>query len=211
MRAKRNLKIEPIPTFSFVVDGETEIWYLQMLKRNERHLKVNIEPKLPQRKSIVEQYSLVKSLSSQEYTKVFWIVDFDSIISESRVSGIGKRSSVQIFSELREDLIRNQKNVVVIINNPCLEFWFLLHFKKTSRFYENCVSVEAELKKYLVGYEKNKRFFTKEGNDIYLKLRPYLDMAILNSRSLGYYDFREYKNSISDMHLLFIEENILGS
>lgn len=46
----RKIRRQVVPTFSFVVDGETEIWYLQMLKRNERQFKINIEPKLPQKK-----------------------------------------------------------------------------------------------------------------------------------------------------------------
>jgi hypothetical protein len=48
MRQLRDIRNQIVQTYSFVVDGETEIWYLQMLKRNERQLKLNIEPKLPQ-------------------------------------------------------------------------------------------------------------------------------------------------------------------
>jgi len=43
--------IKSNPSYAVVVDGETEIWYLQMLKRNERSLNINLEPKLPQKKS----------------------------------------------------------------------------------------------------------------------------------------------------------------
>jgi hypothetical protein len=57
MRQLRQIRNQIVQTYSFVVDGETEIWYLQMLKRNERQLKLNIEPKLPQRKSIDEHAS----------------------------------------------------------------------------------------------------------------------------------------------------------
>jgi len=44
MRKSRKIISQVPPTFAFVVDGETEIWYLQMLKRNERQLRLNIEP-----------------------------------------------------------------------------------------------------------------------------------------------------------------------
>jgi hypothetical protein len=40
--------LPPKTTYAIIVDGETEIWYFQMLKRNEPSLLVNIEPKIPQ-------------------------------------------------------------------------------------------------------------------------------------------------------------------
>lgn len=50
MRKSRKIVKHSVPTFAFVVDGETEIWYLYMLKRNEQPLKINIKPELPQKK-----------------------------------------------------------------------------------------------------------------------------------------------------------------
>lgn len=58
MRHTRKIRRQVVPTFSFVVDGETEIWYLQMLKRNERQFKINIEPKLPQKKVLRSSINL---------------------------------------------------------------------------------------------------------------------------------------------------------
>ena len=72
------------PTFAIVVDGETEVWYLQMLKRNEQQLRIDIEPKLPQRKSIREQFELVMDLAGREYPNVFWLVDLDALLKEHR-------------------------------------------------------------------------------------------------------------------------------
>ncbi len=45
---KSKKKIQQKTTFAFVVDGYDEYWYLQMLKRNETKLRINIEPQLPQ-------------------------------------------------------------------------------------------------------------------------------------------------------------------
>ena len=61
MLKKKNIKARE--TYAIVVDGETEVWYLQMLKRNERHLAINIEPKLPISKSLSDQYEMVETLS----------------------------------------------------------------------------------------------------------------------------------------------------
>jgi len=104
MRKLRKIISEVTPTFAFVVDGETEIWYLQMLKRNERQLRLNIEPKIPQRKSIEEQFNLVVDLSESEYLKVFWLIDLDTIIKESRETPKGKRTPLQVFIEFRKTI-----------------------------------------------------------------------------------------------------------
>ena len=203
MRHTRKIRRQVVPTFSFVVDGETEIWYLQMLKRNERQFKINIEPKLPQKKSIEEQYKLVIQLSEREYSKVFWIVDLDTIIKESRETPKGKKSPIQTFIELRKNLQKGYKNVIGIISNPCLEFWFLLHFEKTSKLFDTCGKAVIEFKKHLKNYEKTQKYFTKQDHDIYLKLRPFLKTAILNSSSLGVFNMDEQMRAISEMFLLF--------
>jgi hypothetical protein len=203
MRQSRKIRNQVVPIFAFVVDGETEIWYLQMLKRNERQLKINIEPKLPQRKSIDEQYELVTNLSEREYSKVFWIVDLDTIIKESRETLKGKKTLLQTLTEFRKKLQQDYKNVTVIINNPCLEFWLLLHFEKTSKLFDNCAKAESALKKHIKDYEKTQKYFTKQDNDIYLKLRPFLKTAITNSSNLGVFDLDEQTKAICEMFLLF--------
>lgn len=196
------------PTFAFVVDGKSEIWYLQMLKRNERKLPINIKPELPQRKSVEEQYELVKKLSEGEYSKVFWIIDLDTLIKESNETSKSKKSSLQKLIQLRKKLQKSYKNVVVIINNPCLEFWFLLHFEKTSRCFDTCKKAENELKKHLEHYDKTKEYFTKQGDDIYLKLKPYLETAINNSSNLGKFDSEEMRKAICEMFLFFESDEI---
>lgn len=144
MRKKRNNPIKPKKSFGIVVDGETEVWYLQMLKRNERALNINIEPKIPQRKKLSDQFETVKMLA-EDYTKVFWIVDYDVIISETEANKKGTKSAELEFNEYR-NLLSEIENVQVIVNNPCLEFWFLLHFTNTSRLFRDCLSAEKELK-----------------------------------------------------------------
>ncbi len=203
MRQSKKIRSQVPPTFAFVVDGETEIWYLQMLKRNERQLRLNIKPEIPHKKSIEEQFNLVVDLSEREYLKVFWLLDFDTIIKESRETPKGKKTPLQAFIEFRKTIKQHYKNVIVIINNPCLEFWFLLHFEKTSKLFDTCTKVEIELKKYLKDYEKNQKYFTKQDNDIYIKLKPFLKNAISNSESLGQFNLDEQTKAICEMHLLF--------
>ncbi|GAA5220840.1 RloB family protein [Membranihabitans marinus] len=199
-RQRSKIKMKVSNTFAFVVDGDTEVWYLQMLKRNERELNINIEPKLPSKKSIPDQFKMVKDLAA-DYTKVFWIVDYDVIVKETREAKKGVETSEQLFIKLKEKA-EKLDNVIVIVNNPCIEFWFLLHFEKTSKLYSDCNSAEKQLKKHLTDYEKTRKYFTKQDNDIYLKLKNKLSDAKVNSKSLKFDKYNTSK-AICEMNSLF--------
>tara|TARA_R110002051_G_scaffold324685_2_gene423155 strand:+ start:2069 stop:2707 length:639 start_codon:yes stop_codon:yes gene_type:complete len=200
MRNRDKIGLKGSKAFAFVVDGDTEVWYLQMLKRNERELNLNIEPKLPSKKSILEQYKMVEELS-EDYTKVFWIVDYDVIVKETRESKKGTETSEQLFIRLKNKVEKNQ-NVIVIVNNPCIEFWFLLHFEKTTKHFTDCDSAEKQLKKHLKDYEKTRKYFTKQDNDIYLKLKPKLNDARKNATNLKF-DKTNTNKAICEMNLFF--------
>jgi RloB-like protein len=174
-----------------------------MLKRNERDIRVSIKPEIPNKKSIAAQYKLVCDLSSKEFTKVYWIVDLDTVIKEANEAPRGKKSPLVTFQEYRTNLVDNFKNVDVIVNNPCLEFWFLLHFETTSKYFKTCSDAEQQLKKHLNNFEKTQKFFTKQNDDIYLKLKPNLKTAIKNSIALGSFDNTNSKKPMCEMALLF--------
>jgi len=202
MRKSKKIKIKARPNFAIVVDGDTEVWYFQMLKRNERTINVNIEPKIPQKKSIAKQFELVKFLSV-DYKTVFWIIDFDTVIKETRETKKVKETPLQAFLKYRKIIERENENVVIIVNNPCLEFWLLLHFKKTSRCFDNCTAAENQLKKYLKDYEKSRTYYTKQGNDIYLRLKPHLNIAVNNASLLGSFNEGEPNRAMCEMKLFY--------
>lgn len=202
MRRKTKVIRKAHPTFAIVVEGECELWYFQMLKRNERHLRVNIEPKIPQRKSLEEQFTMVVNLS-EDYSRVFWIIDLDVVLSASNAAKRGVKTPMQVLKEYSEKVTSHYPNVTIIINNPCLEYWFLIHFVYSSRIFGNCGAVEKELKKAFPGYTKSKGFFTKDGHDIYSMLKPHLKTAIQHSKRSGKMNFNQPVNSISGMHLFF--------
>lgn len=131
----------------------------------------------------------------------------DAIIKESRESSKGKRTQLKSFIEFRKKLEKKHKNVIVIVNNPCLEIWFLLHLEKIFKSV-TCTKVETELKKHIKDYEKSQKYFTKQDNDIYLKLRPFLTTAITHSENLGRFDENEPTKVVCEMCLLFQTEEI---
>ena len=193
-------KIQTKQSFAVVVDGETEYWYLQMLKQNEPDILFNIAPKILQKKNIDQQYKLVTKLSEEEYDKVFWIVDLDVLLKEEREKK-SNPSSLQKFLSYWQQLSKQNK-VVVIVNNPCLEYWFLLHFQKTNKVFTACTDAEKQVSQKLKGYEKTEKFFKKD-NDIYKQLKPFLKTAKENATALGKFDTHNHSKAMCEMPLLF--------
>ena len=206
-RRKEKISKPRKPSFAIIVDGETEVWYFLMLKRNEPSLQVNIEPKIPQKKKLSEQYEKVCGLA-EDYTKVVWVIDLDVLITESRRAKKGKKTSIQELKEYLGALEKDHGNVITILNNPCLEFWFLLHFEQTTKYFRNCSGSEKQLKKHLTDYEKTRNYFTKQGNDIYLKLKSNLPTAIKNSQRTNRETLDEIERGICEMNLFFEIEQI---
>ena len=197
---RRGKKIQTKQSFAVVVDGETEYWYLQMLKRNEPNIPFNIKPQILQKKNIDQQYELVKDLSEEEYDKVFWIVDLDVLLKEEREKKNSTSSLQQFLNYWRK--LSNQNKVVVIVNNPCLEYWFLLHYKNTDKPFLTCADAEKQVSQHLQGYEKTEKFFKKD-NDIYKQLKPFLKTAKENATALGSFDPYNHSKAMCEMPLLF--------
>ena len=199
---RRGEKRQTQQAFAVVVDGETEYWYLQMLKHNEPNIPFKIKPQILQKKNIKQQYELVTDLSEEEYDKVFWIVDLDVLLKEEREKR-NSTSPLQQFLNYYKSLSK-QKKIVVIVNNPCLESWFLLHFQKTNKVFTACTDAEKQVSQHLEGYEKTEKFFKKD-NDIYKQLKPYLQTAKENATALGSFDTYNHSKAMCEMPLLFQE------
>lgn len=193
MRKNRKVQFTVKEKITILVDGETEFWYLQMIKRNNRELTVDIKPEIPQRKKIEDQYKRVLELYNV-YDKVIWIIDLDVVIKEGKL---------KLVLDYKTSLERKSENIIVIFNQPCLEYWLVLHFKFSQPHFSNCDEAANILKKSIENYSKSENFYTKQNDDIFLKLRPYLATAIENSKKCGEFDSSHPQVGFSDMHKLF--------
>ena len=203
MKRGRNTKIKIKPKYAIVVDGECEFWYIQMLKRNEKLLSVDLKPEIPQRKALSEQYDKVIELS-KDYDKVYWVIDFDVVCKETREAPKNTKTALQELKEYINAIKKKFENIiVVIINNPCFEYWLLLHFEMTSRSYSSYNELIKQLKKYLPDYEKSRRYYTAQNNDIYLRLVSKLPAAISNAKKLKEFDLYNPNIGVSQMYILF--------
>lgn len=193
-------------TFSIIVDGQTEVWYLQMLKKNETLGRIDIKPELPKKKKLSEQFTNVID-SSKDYDKVIWIVDFDTILKETKETKRGDKSPLEYFKEYFKH-IESFDNIEVLVNTPCLEFWLLLHFENNGKFFDKCIDTEKLLKKsYIKNYEKSERFYKKREGDIYQILKEHQKTAKKNAKKLGHFDSNNPFKAVSGIYRLF---EILG-
>lgn len=191
--------------YSIVVDGKTEAWYLQMLKKNERLQSIKIKPDLPKKKRFSELFDYV-SEQAKYYDKVIWIIDLDTIVAEAKQ----KKDLKETMQKVAQDISQLEENgVIVIVNNPCLEEWLLLHFDDSAKYYHRCEDAERVLrhKDYLVNYQKTEHYY-KSSNDIYSKLKDRLHNAILRGKKLGNFDENQAEKAIAEMYKLFDFLNI---
>jgi hypothetical protein len=100
------------------------------------------------------------------------------------------------------------KEIQIAISNPCFEFWYLLHFQYTTKFFKDYQSVRSTLNSYLVGYEKT--------FDVFEQLSPKTKDAIQRAKQLKKYHQKNGKltpfgiavNPFSDVYKLV--ENLIG-
>jgi len=196
---RRKTKRKGKKTYSIIVDGQTEVWYFQMLKKHEKLLRIDIKPELPKKKKLSEQFESVIQ-NSNSYDKLIWILDFDTIIKESAETKKGEKPAIQLLKEYATKL-KEYDNIDILINTPCLEFWLLLHFEDTSKYYSKCESTERKLKiTHLKDYEKTEKYFKKRDNDIYIKLKQHQIKAKRNALKLGNFNFKNPQSGKAEIY-----------
>jgi hypothetical protein len=177
MKTKRDKPTKKtIPQIYIYGEGETEENYFTSVKQDFNN--VNVKPELPKKSGYKKSFSdieiLLKELKSDLPVKIYCLIDMDAIIHDNKKVD---------YNAQKEKLLKhkNAKGLLEIIeSHPCIEFWFLLHFEKISRYFNHCDDVETFLKNHpiLSNYCKESRY-TK---DIYTKLKALLCDAIKNGK-----------------------------
>lgn len=71
------------------------------------------------------------------------------------------------------------KGIQIALSNPCFEFWYLLHFQYTTKFFKDYPAVKNALTTYLPDYEK--------AGDVYNQLAERTAIAIQNAKRVEQY------------------------
>ncbi|MCZ4695014.1 RloB domain-containing protein [Ancylomarina euxinus] len=205
-RNSRQLKGEGKKVYGIIVDGQTEKWYLQLLTQQENLKNIQIKPDLVTKAKLIDQYNLVIE-AEKHYDKVIWIVDLDVILKEEAEKKEGGNSPLQEFNSYYKKLNAMQ-NVEVLINTPCLEYWYLLHIKDTSDFYTLYKEMLVELRNEPIEHYKKTEKYYKSGTNIYSRLKPNLSVAYERAKALGQYDPENPRTAKAEIYRLFEILNI---
>lgn len=187
-------------TLAIIVDGETERWYLQMMRQVENYRTIRIEPDL-QKLNLERQFGLVCE-KAKEVDQVIWLLDTDTLIKELEEDNTG-----QLYNQWNSYISRANRmsNVEILFNTPCLEYWFLLHLQNTSAAYNQCTPIERILNNSdaLENYEKTEKYYKNPRLNIYERLLEFLPLAKQRANSLGRFNLHQHRNPKAEMYRVF--------
>lgn len=154
-------------------EGLTEKLYFQHLKKLKGYSCV-VRPRFFSSKNSI--YYLEKRTMELLMADVTVICAFDADVAQRND---GERERLQNFVKK----YRDDDKVIICDSLPSIEFWFLLHFKKTNKHFPNYNAIRDELRKYIPGYDKTDKFLIQ---DKWIKtLIDRQDSAIKNGKSLN--------------------------
>ena len=139
----------PIPTI--IGAGITEQWYFTHLKVL-RGYRVKIRPRFFGTETAT---GLDKKIEEVLRDEGIAICVFDADVSTWNDAERKKLAALQKKYE-------GNASVVLCDSMPSIEYWFLLHFKHTTRHFGTSKAVVKELKKYIPQYDKTEQFLSNQ-------------------------------------------------
>lgn len=171
-----NRKKEFKPIIHIYCDGETEINYLDAVRRDRYNgIQIEFKPKLKGtvEKTISDLEDDASKQLIQSHVVLFCALDMDTLRAQQKMP---------YYKSQKSKLLGIYNNICFLESMPCIEFWFLLHFKPHDRLITRCSDVVGLLddKQLLPNYTKKEKF-TK---GVYTKLKPNTQNAIKRAKSI---------------------------
>ena len=134
-----------------VGEGLTELFYFSHLKKLLGY-GYSVSPRLFENNSIEKIEKKIKELLDED---VFVICVFDADVS--RRSDAENKKMVSLKKKYD-----NNPNVILCDSLQSIEYWFLLHFEDTCRYFQDSAATERALKQYLPAYDKTRKYLEKD-------------------------------------------------
>lgn len=205
IKYRKSRRIELPPRILILCEGESEMKYLkgfQTEEKNRRRLSsVKIELYQPDNYSPCGLLNEAKRRAKEAAREGYGFRDVWIVFDRDGHSGIPRA-----FDEAYA------AGINIAFSLICFEYWILLHFERTNRYFPNCDALihHIEHRKYIVDYNKT---------NFYASIKDHQDLAISNadwlwrqneldlSRGLKEYDLPAY----TSFHRLFISlKELLG-
>lgn len=151
--ARKNHKRPEFTTALIVCAGKSEKIYFSYLIRDHYDLPaVKVRCVSETKCSAVNVVMSVtegriKNIDSED--KIFCVVDYET------PQHTDQPKALQMLNDYKT---KTRRDIALITSRPCLEFWFLQHFKPTNRDFTGCQEVKQEIKRshiedYTEGHE----------------------------------------------------------
>ena len=151
MARKINIK-DPNPPRTVVVGaGITEYWYLKHIKKN-RGYNFTLKPSLFGDESM---QNIQNRISECLDSGVDVICIFDEDVRQ------WNDSERKRMDEIHRKYDNNDK-VTLACSMPSIEYWLLLHFENTNRYFGSSAKVIDALRKHLIGFDKIERYLKQD-------------------------------------------------
>ncbi len=149
MARKTSLKQRRSPIPTIIGAGITEQWYFSHLKAL-RGYRVKIRPRFFGTETAA---GLDKKIEEVLRDEGIAICVYDADVSTWNEAERKKMAALQRKYE-------GNTSVLLCDSMPSIEYWFLLHYKHTTRHFGTSKAVIKELKKYIPQYDKTEQFLS---------------------------------------------------
>lgn len=127
--------------------GLTERWYFSHLQFHF-NLKIKIRPRFFGNENITTlEKRIIQVLSNEGIAVVIFDADVSTWNDAEKARLIALKKKYE-----------KSKRVILCDSQPSIEYWFLLHYLKTNRFFGTSKAVVDELVKYVERFEKTNNF-----------------------------------------------------
>ena len=148
-KASIRIKKRPIPTL--IGAGITEQWYFKHLKTLKDY-RVKIRPRFFGTETA---NGMAKRIEEVLRNDGFAICVFDADVSTWNELELKK------WNALRRKY-KDNPSVLLCDSLPSIEYWFLLHYRNTNRYYGTSQAVIEDLKNFIPQYDKAEKFLQQE-------------------------------------------------
>lgn len=202
------------PAIALVVDGKNEKWYISKVKEHypcSALRSAKIKPDLPGHKKIQELFDCTKTKLDKEYNFVILIIDLDEPLKKPEELNkfkelYGKYIGIKdgTLSDKQKKRYKWMNQLLIIINNPCLEYWYLLHYKKTTKHYTDFNALCQDLHKIseLKDYSKTESYYNDSPN-IYERLNENNGLDTARKNATPFESNKCKENGCSEMNKIF--------
>lgn len=162
------------PTITIIGEGATERYYFTHLKRLRGYNYV-CKPRNFTEQTFDEMQKQIERVLADNGIAV---CVFDADVTRTRPAEKAK------FEDLKRKYAGNPA-VILCDSMPSIEFWFLLHYLNTNRYYATSDDVIDALHRYIPNFSKHQSFLSKEAWVLELLADNRLDTAIANANVIG--------------------------